>query len=137
MKKSLLMLLIAFGVFLGCGILGRAQEQRKPIMLGGYREIATDDAEAQAAAEFAVGAQGEKQETTIKLVSIEKAESQVVAGTNYRLCLKVEVTDKDNNETTQEVKVVVFKHLPVHQPPVYELTSWNEEECGESKGDDK
>lgn len=130
MKKSLLMLLIAFGVFLGGGLVGRAQG--RPIV-GGYKEVAADDPEVQAAAEFAASAQAKKQETTIKLISVEHAERQVVAGMNYRLCLKVEVEDKDNNvDVAQEVKVVVYRNLQ----KAYSLTSWEEEECGE-KEDDK
>jgi hypothetical protein len=131
MKKSSLMLFIAFGVFLSYGIL--AQAQGRPI-LGGYKEVSTDDAEVQEAAEFAVKAQGEKQETTIKLVSVEHAESQVVAGRNFKLCLKVEVEDKENNtDATQEVQVVVYRNLQ----KVHSLTSWQEAECGGDKEDSK
>jgi hypothetical protein len=129
MKKSSLMLLIAFGVFLSYGIV--AQAQGRPIV-GGYKEVATDNSEVQAAAEFAVKAQGDKQETTIKLVSVEHAESQVVAGTNYRLCLKVEVEDKENNtDATEEVQVVVFRSLQ----KAYSLTSWEQKDCDEDKDD--
>jgi hypothetical protein len=129
MKKSSLMFMIALGVFLSYGIM--AQAQGRP-MLGGYKEVSTDDAQVQAAADFAVKAQGEKDEASIKLVSIEHAESQVVAGTNYRLCLKVEVENKDDGtEATQEVQVVVFRNLQ----RVYSLTSWQAAECGGDKDD--
>src|SRR4051812_47891376 len=127
MKKSSLMLFIAFGVFLSYGIV--AQAQGRPI-LGGYKEVSTDDAEVQEAAEFAVKAQGEKQETTIKLISVEHAESQSVAGRNFKLCLKVEVEDKENNtDVTQEVQVVVYRNLQ----KAHSLTSWQETECGGDK----
>ena len=97
--------------------------------LGGYKEIAKDDEGAVAAAEFAVKAQSEKKETTYTLVSVEKAETQVVAGINYRLCLKVSFRKEgEEAETTQAVRVVVFRSLQRE----YSLTSWAEEECGEN-----
>lgn len=134
MKKSSLMLLIALGVFLSYGII--AQAQGRP-QLGGYKEVQKSDdgsysSEVQEAAEFAVKAEGEKQETQIKLVSVEHAESQVVAGINYKLCLKVEVEDKENNtDATLEVQVVVYRNLQ----KAYSLTSWEQADCGGDKDD--
>src|ERR1051326_6292054 len=93
--------LVALGVVCVCVVVGAARQR-----VGGYKEVATDDPEVVAAAKFAVGAQGEKQNATIKLVSVEHAESQVVAGINYRLCLKVQAGDSDD-DATQEVKTVV------------------------------
>ena len=129
MKKGfrIATVLVALGAIFGSVILALAQG--RPIV-GGYKEVATDDAEVVAAAEFAVGAQGEQQNATIKLVSVEHAERQVVAGTNYRLCLKVEVSSEDEGaDTTQEAKVVVFRSLKKE----YSLKSWEEEQCSESQ----
>lgn len=107
-----------------CVIVASAQGKR-PI-LGGYKDAAVDNAEVVAAAEFAVGEQGQKQEMTVSLVSIERAESQVVAGVNYRLCLKVTLkAEGEDEEVEQTVKVVVHKSLQRE----YSLTSWAEEEC--------
>ena len=93
---------------------------------GGYREIDKADEGAAAAAEFAVKAQSEKQEISYKLVSVEKAETQTVAGINYRLCLKVgHHKQDDDTDATEFVKVVVFRSLQKE----YSLTSWTEEEC--------
>ncbi len=93
---------------------------------GGYREIDKADEGAVAAAEFAVKDQSEKKELTHKLVSIEKAESQVVAGINYRLCLKVSYQKQgEDSETSEFVRVVVFRNLQKE----YSLTSWTEEQC--------
>jgi hypothetical protein len=129
MKKSSLMLFIAFGVFLSYGIVAHAQGRPN---LGGYKEVATDSSEVQEAAEFAVKAEAEKQETQIKLVSVEHAESQVVAGVNYKLCLKVEVEDKENNtDATIEVQVVVYRNLQ----KAYSLTSWEQADCDGDKDD--
>lgn len=94
---------------------------------GGYKEIDKADEGAMGAAEFAVKAQSEKKEMTYKLVSVEKAETQVVAGINYRLCLKVGYHKQDDDtDTTEFVRVVVFRSLQRE----YSLTSWTEEECG-------
>ena len=93
---------------------------------GGYREIDKADEGAAAAAEFAVKDQSEKKELTYKLVSVEKAETQTVAGINYRLCLKVSYQKQgEDSETNEFVKVVVFRSLQKE----YSLTSWSEEAC--------
>ena len=67
---------------------------------GGYREIDKADKGAATAAEFAVKAESEKKEITYKLVSIEHAETQTVAGINYRLCLKVGYHKADDDAET-------------------------------------
>jgi len=95
---------------------------------GGYREIDKADEGAATAAEFAVKAESEKKEITYKLVSIEHAETQTVAGINYRLCLKVGYHKADDEaETTESVRVVVYRNLQNQ----YSLTSWTEENCGD------
>jgi len=99
--------------------------------LGGYREIDKSDEGAAAAAEFAVKAQSENKEMTYKLVSVEHAESQVVAGINYRLCLKVGYHKQDDDvDTTEFVRVVVNRNLQNQ----HSLTSWTEENCGSDNG---
>ena len=93
---------------------------------GGYREIDKADEGAAAAAEFAVRDQSEKKELSYKLVSVEKAETQVVAGINYRLCLKVSYHKQEEDEdATEFVQVVVFRSLQKE----FSLTSWTEEAC--------
>ena len=113
---------VAFG-----SMISLAQE-RKPIMLGGYKEVDTDNPEVQEAAEFAVTAQGEKQSAAIQLTSIERAERQSASGSNFRLCLKVEIEgENDDDNVSQQVKVVVHRNLQQE----YSLTSWEEADCGE------
>jgi ABC-type Na+ efflux pump permease subunit len=122
MKKVLMVAVIAIvSAFLIGSALVSAQR------VGGYKEIANDDEGAVAAAEFAVKDQSEKKEMTYKLVSIEKAETQVVAGINYRLCLKVGY--KQNEEdATEFVRVVVNRNLQKE----FSLTSWTPESCGDN-----
>src|SRR6266850_406107 len=115
-------ILVALSVISGSVTVGLAQRT------GGYKEMANDDAEVVAAAEFAVKDQGKKQEMTYKLVSVEHAEQQVVAGINYRLCLKVGYHKEDDDvDTTEFVRVVVYRNLQ----KAYSLTSWAQENCGE------
>jgi len=93
---------------------------------GGYKTISKTDAGARAAAEFAVDAQAERKNLTIELVAVEKAESQVVAGTNFRLCLKITTSGaEDEADVTITVKVIVYRNVKSE----YSLTSWAEEDC--------
>jgi len=94
--------------------------------VGGYKQSSKTDAGARAAAEFAVDAQAERKNLTIELVAVEKAETQVVAGTNFRLCLKITTSGaEDEADVTITVKVVVYRNLKGE----YSLTSWAEEDC--------
>jgi len=119
-----LAMLLVIGIIFGCAA---ATAQR----LGVYREIDKADEGAAAAAEFAVKAESEKKEMTYKLVSIEHAESQTVAGINYRLCLKVGYHKQDDDvDATEFVRVVVYRSLQNQ----YSLTSWTQEDCGSDDG---
>jgi hypothetical protein len=120
-RRYALLILLALAMGLG-GVATSAQR------LGGYREIDKADEGAATAAEFAVKTQSEKKEMTYKLVSIEHAESQTVAGINYRLCLKVGYHKQDDDvDATEFVRVVVYRNLQSQ----YSLTSWTEENCGD------
>jgi hypothetical protein len=131
MKKSLqvLMVLVALGIAFGCATVGLGQG--RPIV-GGYKEAATDDAEVVAAAEFAVSARKEQEGGPLSLVSIKRAERQVVQGTNFRLCLEVKAADEtDAGVDSQDVRAVVWQKLT--RPGAekqYQLTSWEEADCG-------
>jgi hypothetical protein len=124
MKKSLhvVAIFVALGVVLGGMVVGLAQN--RPIV-GGYKTVATDDPEVIEAAEFAVSARGESEGVSLILVSIERAERQVVAGMNYRLCLKVAIDNENEDGETQDVKVLVYRSLKNE----YSLKSWDVAEC--------
>ena len=74
-------------------------------MVGGYSKASVDDANVMAAAEFAV-AEESKKGTKFCLKSIYSAETQVVAGTNYKLVMVV-----DEGDTEKTVEVVVYEDL--------------------------
>ena len=91
-------------------------------MVGGYRAIAITDAGAVAAADFAVDAQSEKTDMEIELGEIVKAERQVVAGSNYRLCMDVSA----EGEAFGFVQAVVYVDLKNNR----KLSSWVNSTCG-------
>ncbi len=125
MKRNLFIATMALAIGITSFIATNAQR------VGGYREIAKDDDGAVAAANFAVKEESEKKEMTYKLVSVEHAESQVVAGINYRLCLKIGYHKQDDDvDTTEFVRVVVYRSLQSE----YSLTSWTQEDCGDDSG---
>src|SRR6266550_2074798 len=116
MNKRLYALLVLFLLAIGLG--GVAVSAQRT---GGYREIDKSDEGAAAAAEVAVKAESEKKEMTYKLISIEHAETQTVAGINYRLCLKIGYHKQDDDvDATEFVRVVVYRNLQNQ----YSLTSW-------------
>ena len=106
------------GVIFGCAAAASAQ-----IKTGGYKQVDKADAGAVAAAGFAINAQSEKTGMQYELGEIVKAERQVVAGSNYRLCLQVSA---DGDESFF-VQVVVYVDLKKN----YKLTSWADSECGD------
>jgi Aspartic acid proteinase inhibitor len=122
MKKFKLLSVLAVAAFLFvCASSAAAQK------VGGYRETSKTDQDVVAAADFAVSARADKTGATIELQSIEHAERQVVAGTNFRFCLKVSASgDGDDTQTMKTVKAVVYRNLKGE----FSLTSWVKEECG-------
>lgn len=122
MKKKLqiTMMFAAFAVFFACASAVSAQK------VGGYKAASVDDEAVVAAAEFAVSDHSEKNEVSLEIVRIVKAERQVVAGTNYRLCIEVKVVEEGNDDT-QFVQTVVYQDLK----QVYKLTSWKPDACSE------
>lgn len=130
MRKSFraALVVLALGVVFGSAAVAGVGRQAPRV--GGYKEVAADAPEVVAAANFAVAAQARKKGMEIKLLSVEAAERQTVAGANYRLCLKVEEADTENNvDATETVRAVVFKSLK----NAYTLKSWQAEDCAEEE----
>ena len=120
MKKSLriAIMFVVFTAISGCAFGLLAQEV--PPIVGGYKEASKTDREVVSAARFAIKSRKRRQRGSLSLISIERAETQVVAGINYRLCLKVKMKGK-----TQDVGAVVYENLR-HK---YSLSSWNAGGC--------
>lgn len=99
------------------------------IKTGGYKIVEVTNDDVVSAANFAVEKQSEEQEVSISLDSIEKAETQTVAGINYRLCLKVSSTNADGERSEPvSIQVVVHKNLQGD----FSLKSWIDEDCASS-----
>ena len=119
MKKNLLIaiMLIAVAAISVDAFRVRAQPAQ---IAGGYREASKTDLEVLSAARFAIKQERRKLGRHLSLISIERAEVQVVAGLNYRLCLKVKINGK-----TREATAVVYKNLKQK----YSLSSWDAGGC--------
>ena len=122
MKKNLqiMMMFAVCAVLFACASTGFAQMPR----VGGFKAAAVDDPAVVAAAKFAVSDHAQKNEVSLKLVQIHKAERQTVQGAIYRLCIEVGLNDEDNEET-QYVLVQVSQDLK----RVYKLTAWKPDGC--------
>ena len=92
-------------------------------MVGGYSKISNADETAAQAAAFAVETQAQKDDT-LELISVENAERQVVAGSNYRLCLAIK-----SGEKSSQASAVVYLNLQNK----FSLTSWKAGTCSETK----
>ena len=87
---------------------------------GGYGAVDKNDPEVKAAAKYAVAAETRHAHHTIKLISINKAEQQVVAGMNYKVCMKVR-----DGKKTRWATAVVYQNLKNKRS----LTSWDWGAC--------
>lgn len=87
----------------------------RPPVAGGYSVASATDNEVVAAADFAIKAKTEPSQR-LALIAILTAQTQVVAGLNFRLKLKVQA-----NETPKEVEAVVYRHLSGD----YQVTAWS------------
>lgn len=122
MKRNIkfALVLVVMAVVFGCAAAAQAQA---PPRTGGYKEISKTDAGAVAAADFAITAQSAKTGNTYELHELSKAERQVVAGSNYKLCMQVSA---DGDEAFF-VQAVVYVDLKRNS----KLTSWTDSDCGE------
>ncbi len=110
----------AFGLLIFSASICSAQ-----MMVGDFRDAPKTDKSVVGAANFAVAAQNKKQKTaSVTLIAVEKAEKQIVAGVNYRLCLAV----KSNNKSAQAT-AVVYQNLQNQ----YKLTSWTSGNCADGE----
>lgn len=108
-------------------IFGFSISTNAQIKTGGYKKVSVDDAGVKAAAQFAAKQQGENADITVEVIEIVDAERQVVAGSNYRMCLKVSSYSEDEDESTYFVKTIVYVDLKGNK----KLTSWTVSDCGE------
>lgn len=91
------------------------------IMVGGYASVPVTSPEVLGISKSAVAMKNALPESKkVRLVSIKKAETQVVAGMNFRLCLRV--ADKSHS---YRVRTVVYRDLV----GALMLTEWTPKGC--------
>lgn len=114
--------IFALAVFLIAGASICSAQQ----MVGNFRPADAASQDIKSAADFAVGAENAKRAAAdaFKLRSIEKAEQQVVAGMNYKMCLEVE-----SGGSKEQATAVVYRNLQSK----YSLTNWEGGNCASGK----
>jgi len=96
--------------------------------VGGYSTTDVESDAVQEAATFAIEAQAEKSSKEIVLDEVLKAEVQVVAGRNYKLCMRV---NSEAGEGQDAVSLVIQAVVYVDLKGNKKLSSWTISECGE------
>ena len=86
-----------------------------------YEKIAVTDPDVQAAAKAAIGNQQQKNNNTVKLLSIVSAERQPVSGKDLRLCLSV-----DRHGNTELARVVLSRNAKKQ----WSVRIWSWGSCG-------
>lgn len=96
--------------------------------VGGYAATDKDSAAVQEAAAFAVEAQAEKTSKEMSLDEVLMAEVQVVAGRNYRVCMRV---NSEGGEGQDDVSLIIQAIVYVDLKGNKKLSSWAISKCGE------
>ncbi|HQU82837.1 MAG TPA: cystatin domain-containing protein [Pyrinomonadaceae bacterium] len=123
MKKNLLTVFLT-AVF--CAVLSLTANAQK---VGGYKSAPTNRADVVTAVSKALEIKSKETEFNLRLDSVEKAETQTVAGTNFRVCMLIHAYEE--GETTQSfyVKAVIYRNLKNE----FSVTKWDEaDDCEES-----
>ena len=94
--------------------------RRTAARVGGYVSADLAAPDVRAAAEFAVAEQSRRLVQAVLLQVVSNAEKQIVAGTNYRLCLSVRI-----GAAPQSAIVVIYRDLQNR----YSLISWQTGPC--------
>lgn len=121
MKKHIIfcsfVALFLFGIFAAESRVS-AQE-----MTGGYGDASVLDKDVRKAANVAIASRSRSPGKTLTLVKIVKAEVQVVAGLNYRVCMTV----REGSKRAKTVTAVVYKDLKNRRS----LSRWKTGGCSE------
>ena len=117
MKKNI----VQFALFVVVAI-GVYASNASAQIAGGYADTEVTSAEAKRAARVAVRARATRTHTTVTLLKINKAETQVVAGLNYRICMRVR-----EGKHVKTVTAIVYQNLKNK----YSLTNWKAGGCTE------
>ena len=92
-------------------------------MTGAYGAGSVSSKDTKAAASFAVKARAKKIGKHVTLLRIRKADQQIVAGINYRLCMDI----REGSGKVKKVTAVVYEDLKHHRS----LSRWESGGCKE------
>lgn len=112
----ILMIMTALGVVFVFASNSFAQTANVP-QVGGFKSVSVTDKQVVAAADFAIEQIVEKSKMDVELDLIKKAEYQVVAGKNFRLCMQIKVypTEEEANAGAEAetgfLSATVFQNL--------------------------
>lgn len=112
MQRLLILLALAGCAAFNCGC---SSDPASSGLVGAYRDQTTSNPEVVGAAQFAVTTQSGVAGTEIALVRIASAETQVVAGVNYRMLLSVRINGKE-----ESAQAIVWQKLNGE----YQLITW-------------
>ncbi len=122
LKKKIIFCSFAFLFAFGLHASGSRVSAQEPVV-GGYGDTSIRDRDVRKAANFAVKQRSANVRGNFTLISIRKAEVQVVAGLNYRICMRV----RDGRGRISTVTTVVYKNLKKRMS----LTRWKAGGCSE------
>ncbi|MBL8180063.1 MAG: hypothetical protein JNL64_00450 [Blastocatellia bacterium] len=122
MKKHVLFCSVLFVLVLGI-FASESRVSAQDDIAGGYGDTSVRDKNVRKAAAFAVNQQSKRVRPDYRLISIRKAEIQVVAGLNYRICMNV----RNDRGRVSTVTAVVYKSLKNRMS----LTRWRAGGCRE------
>ncbi len=121
MKKQLLFCFFVLAMIFGVSAaFTKVAAQNDEPIAGGYATASVTDKEVRKATAFAVSARAKRTGKAITLVNIRKAGVQVVAGLNYRVCMRV----RDGRQT-RTATAVVYRDLRKRMS----LTRWKNGAC--------
>lgn len=121
MKRKLFRSTLLVSLLFGAFALGAYAQDGQ--IVGGYGDISIKSREARSAASVAVTQHNRGIRDKVTLVKILKAEQQVVAGMNYRVCLQIKTRRGVNRTITAVVYQPIRKKM--------RLTDWEAGGCRE------
>ena len=120
MKKYVTRAAVVLSLLICACVAGASAQPEGPIT-GGYGAVSVKDRSVKTAAGIAIRDHVAKEHHSLTLVRIVKAEQQVVAGMNYRMCLRV----RRPGHKAHNVTAVVYDPLRGRT----RLTDWTEDGC--------
>lgn len=128
MKKTLLKMFMLTAIFAVFGCLSAFAQSDDEA--GGYVKTPVNDARVKAAANYAITVKAKEMKETLRFQSIKRAETQVVAGMNYQVCMVIYVPSKQaqTDGVTLYIDATIYQNLQGQ----YKLSAWDDSDdnCG-------